>query len=196
MKIKTLPPLLLVSFVIATVAASFQCRKHKDEPSKELPPITQEGKNTIGCKINGEIWVPYYSCNGMSANPCGEIAVDVHQINPNTPQLVSLNIAIEQKIEDNSITGFSIHTGTNQGISSIGNKIDSLTVYFGKPVAQLYYNYNYYSKAEKFEITKLDTAQKIISGIFELTLYKSPSDSLKITDGRFDLKFQVCKCSN
>jgi hypothetical protein len=23
-----------------------------------LPPITQEGKNTFGCKIDGEVWVP------------------------------------------------------------------------------------------------------------------------------------------
>jgi hypothetical protein len=23
-----------------------------------LPPITHEGKNTFGCKVNGEVWVP------------------------------------------------------------------------------------------------------------------------------------------
>lgn len=196
MKIKTLLSLSLASIIIATIGSSLQCRKDMHNPPDELPPITQEGNNTFGCRINGEIWVSYYSCSGMSANPCGEIAADVHQINPSGPLLLSLNIAIGQKKKDNSLTGFSIHTPMNQGISSVGNKIDSLTINFQDPTIQLYYNYNYYSKSEKFEITRLDTINKIISGIFELTLYKSPSDSLKITDGRFDLKFQVCKCSN
>lgn len=198
MKIKTLLSLLFICVLVLLVTSSLQCHKHKDEPQKEkeLPPITQEGKNAFGCRINGEVWVPYYSCSGMSSNPCGELVVDVHQISPNDPSLFSLNIAAEQKKEDNSLTVFSIHTLMNQGISSTGNKIDSLTINFQRPVAQLYYNYNYYNKIEKFEISKLDTVNKIISGLFELTLYKSPSDSVMITDGRFDLKFQVCKCSN
>lgn len=26
---------------------------------EQLPPATQEGKNTFGCLINGNVWVPY-----------------------------------------------------------------------------------------------------------------------------------------
>ena len=27
-------------------------------PKEELPPITQEGKNTFGCLVNGKVWLP------------------------------------------------------------------------------------------------------------------------------------------
>ena len=38
-------------------------------------------------------------------------------------------------------------------------------------------------------ITKLDKNAGIISGTFNATLYKPGCDTLKITDGRFDMKF-------
>lgn len=46
----------------------------KKDPTKnaKLPPITQEGKNTVGFMIDGEVWVPYYECRFMG-DPCGEI---------------------------------------------------------------------------------------------------------------------------
>ena len=163
-------------------------------PASELPPLTQEGKNTFGCKVNGEIWVPYYKCGG-TGNPCGEIAVDVYRTNISTSLPLSFSIAVGQKKSDNSLTAFVIETKMNQGIFVVGNKIDSVIINYQKPVGQLYYNYNYYSKVEKLEITKLDTVNKIIAGIFEFTLYKSVTDSIKITEGRFDLKFAACKCS-
>jgi len=190
MKLRTILLILLFSVFLLNA----KCKKDKPDPPAVLPPITQEGKNTFGCKVNGEVWVPSYKCGG-TGNPCGEIAVDIARLSQN--QLpVEIHIGVGQKKNDNSLTAFSIQTKTNESIFSIGNKIDSVTMYFQKPVVQLYYNYNYYNRIEKFEITKLDTLNKIISGIFELTLYKSTSDSLNITEGRFDLKFSACKCSN
>lgn len=53
-------------------------------------------------------------------------------------------------------------------------------------------------KSGKFEITKLDTINKIVSGIFSFTLYKGGAnlDSVTITEGRFDVKLgDVCKCN-
>ena len=35
----------------------------KTSPPTVLPPITQNGANTFGCKINGQVWVPYYPCD-------------------------------------------------------------------------------------------------------------------------------------
>src|SRR4051794_766368 len=32
------------------------CKKNKDDDG--LPPLTFEGKNTIGCKIDGKVWIP------------------------------------------------------------------------------------------------------------------------------------------
>ena len=51
-------------------------------------------------------------------------------------------------------------------------------------------------QVKKFEVTKFDTTNQIVSGIFDFTLYQSSGDSIRITEGRFDLKFLVCKCSD
>ena len=51
-------------------------------PPATLPPITQEGKNTFGCKVDGEVWVPYYKCGG-TGNPCGELIVDILRLSQN-----------------------------------------------------------------------------------------------------------------
>ncbi len=188
---------LRIVLCLVFIASFFglQCRKYQGPPT-ELPPITQEGKNTFGCKIDGKLWVPYYSCNGFSANPCGELAVNVSETNLNNDFPLSISIKASQKTKDNSFSALTIETPTNTGIFYGGNKLDSVQIKFQKPQSlSQYHNYNYYQKIEKFEITKLDLTNKIISGVFELTLYKSINDSIRITEGRFDLKFSVCKCS-
>src|SRR5688572_22243113 len=43
--------LLLISTYISLLLNS--CQKEK------LPKLTQEGKNTFGCKVNGKNWVPH-----------------------------------------------------------------------------------------------------------------------------------------
>jgi hypothetical protein len=183
---------LIIFFLLFSVA--MQCRKEKNTPPVELPPITQEGKNTFGCKVNGEIWVPYSECS-FSGNPCGELFANVYRTQPSEMLPFSFSLAFGKDAKDNTSTAFSIQSKSS-GIYTIGNKIDSVTVLFRKPIGQLYYNYNYHGKIEKVEITKVDVANGIISGIFELTLYQSISDSVKITEGRFDLRFPLCKCTN
>ncbi len=182
---------LLGLFLLFSVV--IQCRKNKNTSPVELPPVTQDGKNTFGFKLNGEIWIPYSECS-FSGNPCGELFTDVYRTQPSEMLPFSFSLAFAKDEKDNTSTAFSIQTKAS-GIYTIGNKIDSLTILFTKPVGQLYYNYNYHGKMEKVEITKVDVANGIISGVFELTLYQSINDSVKITEGRFDLRFPLCKCS-
>lgn len=184
----------LLVLLSSTFLLNAKCKKDRLEPPTVLPPITQNGANTFGCKVNGEVWVPFAKC-GFGSNPCGELVADIARTFQNHLPL-EIHIGAGQQKRDNSSTAFSIQTKTNQSIYSIGNKTDSITINFRKNDGSLYYNYNYYNKPEKFEITKLDTINKIISGTFELTLYASLTDSLRITEGRYDVKFQVCKCSN
>lgn len=42
----------------------------------------------------------------------------------------------------------------------------------------------------KLEITKLDTTNHIIAGTFEFTVWKEDCDTIRVTDGRFDIKYQ------
>ena len=45
-------------FMLSTALLLTACACTKNSKSPQLPPITQEGKNTFGCKINGEIFNP------------------------------------------------------------------------------------------------------------------------------------------
>lgn len=45
----------------------------KDMPSKNLPPVTQEGRNTAGFLLDGEVWVPFAECGLFRS--CEEIDV-------------------------------------------------------------------------------------------------------------------------
>jgi len=64
--LRTLP--FLVLLLLAAMFFFSACRDHPnpyppDDPPPVvdytvLPRITQEGKNTFGCKVNGEVWMP------------------------------------------------------------------------------------------------------------------------------------------
>lgn len=185
---------IFLLILVGILLTSAKCNKDKDKRPDILPPITQTGANSFGCKVDGEVWIPYTKC-GFGNNPCGEFFTDIYKTDIQSSFPLSFSISAGREA-DGSSSRFLIETKTNQGISSIGNKIDSVVVNFRKPGIQLYYNYNFNNKLEVFEITKIDTFNKIISGVFEMTLYKSLTDSVRITEGRFDFKFSACKCSS
>lgn len=58
--------------------------------------------------------------------------------------------------------------------------------------------YAYPQPGSKFVITKIDHQNQIISGEFEFILREQNGSGKEITlkDGRFDFKFNACKCSS
>ncbi len=46
----------LAGILFLFLFCSLGCKKSKSDDG--LPPLTFEGKNTLGCKINGQPWVP------------------------------------------------------------------------------------------------------------------------------------------
>ena len=57
---------LVFTLLLAASFILYACKKEKLEPTPPfqpidytvLPPETQTGANTFGCKVNGEVWVP------------------------------------------------------------------------------------------------------------------------------------------
>ncbi|HEY2722409.1 MAG TPA: hypothetical protein VGI82_11825 [Chitinophagaceae bacterium] len=170
------------------------CSKHKDNSSQQLPPVTETGKNIFGCNIDGSVWLPHFSCGGLSTDPCGEIFTNISHAVPGKPA-ISIEISASVKYPDNSVSYFLFTSPNGTGIQTIGEKIDSVSFEYFKP-GSIQYVRNPQNVNDHFFISKLDTINKIISGTFGATLYRSPTDSVKVTDGRFDLVFSACKCSN
>lgn len=181
--------------VLAIVTFFIFSKCHKDNPPPAvLPPITQEGKNTVGFTINGEVWVPYYKCS-LNGDPCGEISAryGLPLAFPN-----DLGFQFERQNGGKS-SGLTISSYVP--IYTIGNKYDSVGIEYGGENSignSDQYSKSFYNNLGKFEITKLDTINQIISGIFEFTLYEGNGSgrSIEIKNGRFDFKINACKCSH
>lgn len=187
--------LLALIFFITIVS----CKKENTN-SDFLPPITETGANTFGCKINGKVWLPYYKCDYFT-NPCAEI--ETHYIHQNIDYFLPLSFGLgtERKV-GSSHTTFSInnlHFGQPFVTTLIQGKniFDSLLISYNDEKNYQSFGYQNQSKDSKnnFTISKLDTINKIISGTFSFILRNYP-DSVLVTDGRFDFKIQdFCKCS-
>jgi hypothetical protein len=168
--------LLLAILSIELIATG--CKKQKVEPIDQLPPATQEGKNTFGCLVNGEAWTPkgnngtsnlYISYDPSSGN--GDFLLATYKILSDTDR------------EYMSIYTYNIKTQRD--------------FIFNAPFTDLYYSNarcdldgdkDVYRKG-KLTITKFDLPNRIIAGIFEVVLAKPGCDTIKITNGRFDMKF-------
>lgn len=191
MKTKIYFPIIF-SFIISLFFVA--CKKDPTKNAK-LPPITQEGKNTVGFTIESEVWIPYYKCRIMG-NPCGEILARYGFSGGAAPDGIDFGFNRERKGKFSGLSISSVGTGT---ITSIGDKTDSVGVEFQDE--NWTGNTGIYrgpvSGNSKFIITKFDPQNQIISGEFEFDLIEQDGSGhiITIKDGRFDFKFNACKCS-
>ena len=165
-------------FLIPFLFLMAQCHK-TPTPEPDLPPATQEGKGTIGCYVNGKPWVPKpYIAIGVPHYL--EVVFDetrnnyfgLSAIKDGTfTEYLTINV-FNAKIGDNNIVTRNIESFYNS------NK--------GNGCAEFYLDT---TKIRTMTITKLDKANKIISGAFELTAINKCKDTLIITKGRFDTTF-------
>lgn len=173
--------MLCLSAIISCLVA---CNK-----SDGLPPATSWGANTFGCKINGNSYIPDKY----------EPSVGIYPI-----------VGVFYSDVDNN-RGIYIHTSKYDSFLDIYlKKVDGAGVYYlnfntwPMPYAVRPDNYGYYAKwngsatidyyttakyTGKVILTVADRTTRIIAGTFEFTGYNpSTKDSIRITDGRFDVK--------
>ncbi|MCX8492427.1 MAG: DUF6252 family protein [Cyclobacteriaceae bacterium] len=153
-------------------------KKEEPKPKTELeklPPITQEGKNTFGCLVNGKAWVAATQTDAVAFYQLGTL-----QISGNLSQPArSVGITLRDE-------GIPINTGkyslipTIRTCSSAGLAINQFTTCLYDCSNTLF---------GQIEISKLDRKNYIVSGTFEFSTVVSGCDTLKITNGRFDIKY-------
>jgi hypothetical protein len=185
--------------LIGCILCFTQCKKNV--PASGLPPVTEEGKNSFGFKLNGNTWVPYYDCGFFS----GPTAALNFYTNRDSVGNYVWPVGFElqaQRVSTNSTSYFEMKTRFSvfpypSYISHTGNIFDSLDISFKKESCCDTYNAIPLYSPGTVMITKLDTSNKIISGTFSFNLYTyigQDLDSVVITDGRFDLKFEASIC--
>ena len=174
---------LITAVLILTVFCFAECKKNKPD-SNGLPAATQDGKNTLGFLLNGQPWKP------QGNNGTANLSIDFD---------AGINNGIF------SLSAYKIINATNRQRFGIGVK-DSLNfisvpkIYnlgngtlYGAAYSDNTCTYDYFDsvivRSGILTITKLDKINRIISGTFNATLSKTGCAEIKITDGRFDMKF-------
>ena len=178
-------PQTLFYFLLIILIPAIGCKKHKhDTPADQLPPATQTGANTLGFLLKGQPWTPK-GWSGGTTNLSLYYDPSYHG--------GTFNITTYRELSQNDKQTFGIAMDSFQNTGSFYlNKFSNLKVGFDNriesctitPFDTSIYRYG------KLVITKFDKINQIISGNFDFTLFNSAcGDTIKIIDGRFDLKY-------
>ncbi len=177
---------ILSIYLLAASVAFFSCSKD----AVELPPATETGANTFGCKIDDKFWVPM----GFGIVPTAPI-LEARFMGEN-------NLLINARNFSSSPTETEFEFFI-KAVTAPGTYLLNTTVSYPTFAA----NYAYYVHRKftpdnewitsaqytgSINFTKVDTVNHIISGSFAfqaINMYNAPQP-LNVTEGRFDIKTQ------
>ena len=163
--------LLVLPFLSVLLALS--CKKDG------LPKATQSGENTMAAKVNGKPWQKKacVSCTGGGTG---------------------LKVTYEDR-DFFAVTGEDHDSGSRialaiSSLKSVGTySLNSNNVDYARlfKLDDGTYYYTSLKNTGQVTITKLDIANQIISGTFDFTAedVNNPANTIKVTDGRFDIKY-------
>lgn len=170
------PILVFCAFICA------ECKKHNERAKTELeklPPITQIGDNTFGCLLNGMAWIPKDNYGQatfkLDADPTFQDGVfGVSAIKYYSSEFQSISVGSD------SCKSLGIYPFTN-------SRNNVRYTDYGIPFELASYDFGT-TCIGNLNITRYDLQNRIFSGTFEFIIYKTGSDTIKITNGRFDKK--------
>jgi len=166
-----------VLFVLLLALVGCSLFSKSSDPVEQLPPVTQEGRNTFGFKLNGAIWLPGGGQGPLSANydatyRGGSLGIGANLINNTTNQFISFG-------------GNNIRS-TGDYILASGPDLPGAVFIDHKLGCE--YHQDTDSVTGHFVLHKLDLVNGIIAGTFEFTFYTPGCSTISITEGRFDIK--------
>lgn len=166
-----------------------------DREGPGLPPITSEGKNTFGCRINGEVYVADGSGTDQPNKGIYAVLESKGDSLGHVLPIDSCSLIISTKKSTNTIFLF-----VNPYLK-IGSHALNLNTY-EYPIVVHPFNYSkvvYSGKTYQTSsvdtgyvyISKWDQKKFIISGKFEFKArnINNRKDTINVTDGRFDLDY-------
>jgi len=188
---------LLLFFLISVLLTLSNCGFFEDaigypDPPSELPPITTSGENTFGCMINGTLYIPTIVLDMVGVDCClstvqsdgflniGTVMDEHDQVNEAGffqtfgMTLVNDSSTIEIGIYDLTLPSHSFARITrSKGIAP---------------------NYEFRCRYEpediiSGELNLIRVSGGIVSGTFEFAAVNDDCDTVRVTDGRFDLTY-------
>lgn len=176
-------------FLLLITTIVFSCCTKSDTPfttTDQLPPETHTGANTVGCLINGQVFLP-----------------KAEGINPEVNcfyQLVDGQYFFTMAFKD--LRGTDVKTVSVQS-SRINLQVGQNYILDKNPTENLDYTgcggtyrqstsnkfYTNTLKTGELKITKLDPSNSIISGTFWFDAINSVGEIVEIRQGRFDWRY-------
>jgi len=170
------------------------CKRNECEEYCALPPITAEGKNTFGCKVNGELFFAdapvgsrlfnftRFACNDTGAPIRTKKALLVALSNKAGGTLL---FYLDDLIPFESATK-QLNRTTDPWPAEVCAEDYARYVAGGKA----------YQTNESFRgevtLSRFDTLNRIVSGTFHFTAVHPPTgESVSVTDGRFDINLST-----
>jgi hypothetical protein len=170
--------LILIS---AIFYSNLSCRKkHELLDDTGLPTATMTGRNIFACKINGEPWISERGSEMVGSVRNDTLAVRGEMKTSTTLEVIQL-----------ALLGTFSPTQTNYPLIDTSKSYAHYIKFGAKDCfdsAQSYGDYVSLKIANGFvTISKADNG--IVAGTFEFSVPTDKCDTLKITDGRFDLRY-------
>ncbi len=169
---------LLLPLLTSFMQLASQCKNDDDNktplaPIDQLPPPTREGKNKFGCLVNGRAWVPRTTSDMVAIYQQGVLQIGAGLDTPDESLSLVLN-------EDNlSINNkYILNNPPEAGAEFIRITESKICWYELENTLEGY-----------LILTRFDNINYIISGEFEFTTVNTDCDTIRVTDGRFDIKY-------
>jgi hypothetical protein len=156
---------------------SFNGCKEENEPIPEiekLPAATHTGAQTFGCLVDGNAWVVQGDVGITAVYQEGILNIIAREENKDVDRLISMTV-----LHDN-----------------LEPRTYEITIFpVGRVILQEFLKDCLYEPTSEMRgtltVTHFDSAESIIAGTFEFEAYSFDcSETVKVSDGRFDLKYE------
>ncbi|MBS1736111.1 MAG: hypothetical protein JSS98_05825 [Bacteroidetes bacterium] len=138
-----------------------------------MPNATQTGANTFACLINGKKFIAYNDVNYIGAAFVNDtLIIGGQSKNKNYIENILLKLVNKPTKKEYAIDNMYIFS------SLITDSICSGIVFN---------IYQFSAISGSIQVTKFDTTRKIVAGSFNCIIPIQTCDTLKITEGRFDI---------
>lgn len=195
--------LVLLSFIL------FSCTNDDDGTRSSLPPITSEGRNTFGCKIDRQTFLPK-SKGGFSAGYTTILRAnyayfpyEYYGLEPGYHfrisafnALTNKSVSIELRAFDSALVAGETYPIVLKahGAFSGEYRFSTLTQDPDRPFLYIHESYTHNTTDQytgEITFNRIDEENHIISGVFYFDCVNSETNQeTSITDGRFDLIYR------
>ena len=177
---------ITTALLLSTLISASSCKKDNSPATEEqLPPETQTGANTFGCKVDGKIYTASGKASFLGSQTVSyafysDTSLSISATNSNTKFYLSIAVKYNGSVGLHFTTSYP-----NEGLfidNSNGTIPGNYNSYSTDSLLKGRINIKYFNG----NISPLQVGS-IVAGVFEMEAKNANGKVIKITEGRFDI---------